>query len=101
MDERLPAGEGETVGRYERELGELARRIEEGRFDARLSLDRLAAAVESLPNENMRAVLRLSSEGFSSAEIAERLRLSAANVDQLRSRGYRKLGEMLEGDDAG
>lgn len=100
IDERLPTADGETLGRFDRELGELARRIEEGRFDARLGLDQVAAAIEGLPNENMRAVLRLTAEGLPSAEIAKRLGLSAGNVDQLRSRGYRRLVELLRDDGA-
>jgi RNA polymerase sigma factor (sigma-70 family) len=99
VDERLPEAGGEEAGRFDRELGELSRRIEEGRFDARLGLQAVAAAIGALPNENMRSVLRLTSEGYSSGEIAGRLGLSPANVDQLRSRGYRKLQETLSGDD--
>lgn len=100
LDEQVPTGEGDAVGRFDRDMAELGSRIEEARFDARLGLEAVAAAIESFPNENMRAVLRLTSEGYSSAEIAERLGLGVANVDQLRSRGYRRLEETLRNDDA-
>jgi DNA-directed RNA polymerase specialized sigma24 family protein len=45
----------------------------------------------------MRAVLRLTLEGHDSREIAGRLGLRPANVDQLRSRGVRRLRDSLAG----
>ena len=56
-----------------------------------MALDAVARAIDDLPNDNMKAVLRLSLEGYASKEIAERLGLSAANVDQLRLRAIRKI----------
>jgi RNA polymerase sigma factor (sigma-70 family) len=95
LDEELPGGEGEPLHRFDREFGELAARLEEGRFGVGLELDALAGAIAALPNENMRAVLRLTLEGRESREIGERLQLQQANVDQLRSRGIRRLREAL------
>jgi RNA polymerase sigma factor (sigma-70 family) len=87
---------GEQAGRFDRETGAIAARLHDRRSDARLRIDAVAGALRLLPNENMRAVLRLSGEGYSSTEVAERLQLTSTNVDQLRSRGFRRLGEALD-----
>jgi len=47
----------------------------------------------------MRRVIALTIEGHSSAEIADRLDLTAANVDQLRSRGLREIRGHMESHD--
>jgi RNA polymerase sigma factor (sigma-70 family) len=100
IDETAPKLESDEVGRFDRELAELGKRIEEGRFDARLELEAVAKAIDELPNEDQRAVIRLTWEGHSSKDIAARLGHSVANVDQLRSRGLRRLdGTLGEGDE--
>lgn len=86
-----PAKEGEETGRFDAHMAALGARIEEGRFGATMDIHALAFALDGLANANMRDVLRLTLEGYTSAEIAERLGLAPANVDQLRSRGLRKL----------
>jgi RNA polymerase sigma factor (sigma-70 family) len=68
--------------------------------ERRADLDRIAAAIHRLPNENMRNVLNLTQLGFDSNTIADQLGLNRDNVDQLRSRGVRKLKELLN-DDSG
>ena len=98
IDEERSTGEG-TIGRFDHELAEVARRISEGRFHAAIDLHAVAAALDELENDNMRAVLRLTLEGRRSVEIAEELELSVANVDQLRSRGIRRLNEALRAHD--
>ena len=46
----------------------------------------------------MREVLRRKMTGYSSAEIGDELGLTVANVDQLCSRGVRKLREVMSDD---
>jgi RNA polymerase sigma factor (sigma-70 family) len=80
----------------EQELG----RVADSRFGAELAgredLDALLAALPQLPNENMRAVIVLTLDGMELPEIAEQLGTSHDNVYQLRSRGIRKLREVME-----
>jgi len=71
---------------------------EDDRANGRATVDAVARAIDALPNENMKAVLRLTMEGYQSREIAERLDLKVANVDQLRSRAMRRLTPELEDD---
>jgi DNA-directed RNA polymerase specialized sigma24 family protein len=54
-------------------------------------LDVLARAIRELPSENQREVVRLTSIGYGSDEIASVLGLSRVNVNQLRSRALRRL----------
>lgn len=95
IDDTLTDEKGDGRGRFDSDLARIEERIEAGRFDARIELGDVARAIDGLPDERMRDVLRLKAEGFASVEIAERLGLSEANVDQLASRGRRRL------DDAG
>lgn len=98
QDER-EAGEGDPVGRFDRELAELGRRIEEGRFESRLAKDEVDRAIEQVASEDQRRVLRLSLDGYPVAEIAKQLGTNVDNVYQLRSRGQRRLNEILGGAD--
>jgi RNA polymerase sigma factor (sigma-70 family) len=91
LDETLTDERGQERGRFDSDLARIEERIEAGRFDARIELREVATAIDGLPDERMRDVLRLKAEGFASAEIAERLGLSQVNVDQLASRGRRRL----------
>jgi RNA polymerase sigma factor (sigma-70 family) len=98
QDERQ-TGEGEVLGRFDRELADLGRRIEEGRFEQRLDKDRVDRAIGRVPSDDMRRVLRLSLDGHPAREIADALGTSIDNVYQLRSRGQRRLNEILGADD--
>lgn len=91
LDERLPGADADGPGRFDRVIAALSEHGEDERAEGRMALDAIARAIDELPNENMKAVLRLSLEGFASKEIAERLDLTPANVDQLRSRALRRL----------
>lgn len=79
------------AGRMAARVAELARRAAEDGHAGREDLDALARAIAELPSEDARSVLRLTMAGLSSREIAARLGLSVANVDQLRSRAVRRL----------
>lgn len=90
-----PAGEDSAQSRYEQELAS------DGGFDEierkqerQEAADRVAAALKKLP-DNMRHVLQLTLDGLSVPQIAERLNTSNDNVYQLRSRGMKKLKEVL------
>lgn len=98
IDDVRTVEEGQDVGRFDHELGELAESRHRARTEAAEDLDEVAAAIEALPNEDMRDVLRLRAEGYSSKEIAGQLALSVANVDQLHSRGLRRLNEDRRAD---
>ena len=65
---------------------------------ARDELAALEDAISRLDNEQMREVLRRKMTGYSSAEIGDELGLTVANVDQLCSRGVRKLREVMSDD---
>jgi RNA polymerase sigma factor (sigma-70 family) len=64
----------------------------------RIGAQRVIDAIEKIPNENQRSVIKLTWAGFSSKEIAARLDISVENVDQLRRRGLIKLKELLDDD---
>lgn len=91
-------GDDEGLGRFDSALGAIAERQEGTRAAARDELAALEAAIASLDNEQMRDVLRLKMTGFSSREVADQLQLSVPNVDQLCSRGVRKLREVMRDD---
>lgn len=99
LDETLAIEDGEGVGRYDRLLAKIAEIVESNRAAARDELEAVAGALEQIPNENMREVLRLTWAGHSSLEIAGQLGLTRDNVDQLRSRGTRRLVELLNEED--
>jgi RNA polymerase sigma factor (sigma-70 family) len=84
-------GEDGAEGRFDALLARLGARRQEDVEAGRMGLEDLARAMERLPSQDMRDVLRLTLEGYSSREIAGRLSLTAANVDQLRSRALRRL----------
>lgn len=98
LDERLVGEDGEGAGRFDPVVADLSENIEGERQNGRATMDALARAIDQLPNENMKAVLRLTMEGYQSREIAERLDLQPANVDQLRSRALRRLTPELSDD---
>jgi RNA polymerase sigma factor (sigma-70 family) len=90
-----PAGEDSNASRYEDELAD------DGGFEAfdreqeqRSAAERVAAALKKLP-DNMRQVLELTLDGLDVPQIAAKLNTSKDNVYQLRSRGMKKLKEVL------
>jgi len=90
------AGEDSNLSRYEEELSD------EGGFDEferneerRSATERVAAALKKVPSEDMRRVLELTLDGLEVAQIAAQLNTSKDNVYQLRSRGMKKLKEVL------
>lgn len=98
LDETVGTAEGDQLGRFDEALARIATRIEDGRFDAAMSLDAVGQALGELANEDMRTVIRLTMEGYSSKEIAAAIDKSVANVDQLRSRGMRELRRRVRRD---
>lgn len=99
IDDTTTTEDGDELGRFDRALAELAARMEDGRFGASLDVDAIGRALARVSNEDMRTVIRLTLEGYSSKEIAERIGKSVSNVDQLRSRGIRELKGLLEDDE--
>lgn len=91
LDAVAEEGEEALAGRMAARLAELARRAEQDGRAAREELDALERGIAGLASEDARRVLRLTMMGVPSREIGERLGLSVANVDQLRSRGIRRL----------
>ena len=96
LDDQLANEDGEGVGRFDDVVGEQSARTQADQEAGREGLDALAQALRALPSESMRSVVSLTIEGRPSGDIAERLGLSVANVDQLRSRGLRRLRPALE-----
>lgn len=96
LDERLNGDEGEIGGRFDPVVADISEQVEQERENGRAALDAVTRAIAGLPNENMKAVLRLTMEGYQSKEIAQRLDLQVANVDQLRSRALRRLTPELK-----
>ena len=89
------AGEDSALSRYEEDLAD------DGGFDElerkqerQEAADRVSAALKKLP-DNMRKVLELTLEGLDVPQIAAQLNTSNDNVYQLRSRGMKKLKEVL------
>ena len=90
-----PAGEESQLSRYEELLAD------DGGFDElerdeerRLAAERVTAAIQQLKGK-MRRVFELTLEGFDVPQIAAELNTSTDNVYQLRSRGLKKLKEVL------
>jgi len=95
IDEPAPGADDGTLGRFDAALGEIASRQDADRAAARDALAALSAGIRELENEQMREVMRRKMSGSSSREIADQLDLTVANVDQLCSRGVRKLKEAI------
>ena len=95
LDDQFPSDEGEGIGRFDDVVAEHSARVQADKEAGRGGLDALGHALKGLPSDGMRSVVSLTIEGHSSREIAERLGLSVANVDQLRSRGLRRLRPAL------
>ena len=96
LDDQLANEGGEGIGRFDDVVGEQSARTQADQEAGREGLDALGHALKALPSESMRSVVSLTIEGRPSGDIAERLGLSVANVDQLRSRGLRRLRPALE-----
>ncbi|MEX2193904.1 MAG: RNA polymerase sigma factor [Thermoleophilaceae bacterium] len=95
IDEAVSADGGDELGRFDAPLARRAARLEDGRYGAALDMEAVGRALDKVPNEDMRAVIRLTIEGYSSKEIAGEIGKNVANVDQLRSRGMRELKGLL------
>lgn len=63
------------------------------RVNAREQLAIIAHALDQLPSDAHREVIRLTALGYESHEIAQRLGLSRENVNQLRSRARQRMRE--------
>ena len=99
LEETLPSGGGEDPrGRFDAELAKIADRRHALQTAGRDDLAMLAWRIDQLANEKSQDVIRLTLEGFTSREIAERLDESVDNVDQLRSRGIRELRRIPDDD---
>ena len=98
IDEPSPATDDDAYGRFDAAIGEIAERTQAQHTAARDELAALEDAISRLDNEQMREVLRRKMTGYSSAEIGDELGLTVANVDQLCSRGVRKLREVMSDD---
>jgi RNA polymerase sigma factor (sigma-70 family) len=105
LDERVPGKDGEPRGRFDSELAERAlRRLEEeeerqrAQEHARDELARVNAALDRIPSEDMREVLRMTWAKRSVEEIAAELGTTNENVYQLRSRGLKQLKQILESE---
>lgn len=66
--------------------------------DRRDRADRLAAAVEALPDDQRQVVLLKHCQGLPLAEVAERCGRTPASVAGLLRRGLARLRELLDGD---
>jgi len=95
IDEPAPGADDETLGRFDAALGEVASRHDADHTAARDLLAALDAGIRELENEQMREVMRRKMSGYPSREIADQLDLTVANVDQLCSRGVRRLKEVV------
>ena len=98
IDEPSPAIDDKAYGRFDAAIGEIAERRQAQDVAARDDLAALEDAISRLDNKHMRDVLRRKMTGYSSAEIGDELGLTVANVDQLCSRGVRKLREVMSDD---
>jgi RNA polymerase sigma factor (sigma-70 family) len=98
IDEHSPAADDAVYGRFDVAIGEIAERTQAQHTAARDELAALEDAISRLDNQQMRVVLRRKMTGYSSAEIGDELGLTVANVDQLCSRGVRKLREVMSDD---
>jgi RNA polymerase sigma factor (sigma-70 family) len=95
FDETVAGAEGEERGRFDHELGDLGQRRHDDDVSGREDLRELIDALPAVANENMRAVLVMTIDRVDENEIARRLETSRANVYQLRSRGIRRLREVI------
>ena len=95
VDDTWEGSEGDPVGRLDKPLADVAAELEHRTTAALEAADALDRAFAELPDPRMREVIELTDAGFSSLEIGERLDLKRDNVDQLRSRGYKRLREAL------
>jgi len=99
LQDTLPnPGDEEATGRFDAELARIADRRHARDTAGRDDLATLAWKLGRLSSDKSREVIRLTLEGFSSREIADRLGESVDNVDQLRSRGIRELRRMPDDD---
>ncbi len=98
MDEPSPGIENDALGRFDAAMAAIAQRKQDQELASQDDLGALETAISRMDNERMREVLRRKMSGYSSAEIANELGLAATNVDQLCSRGVRKLRTVMSDD---
>ena len=90
-----PAGEDSALSRYEEQLADDGGFHElERKQERQEAADRVGVALNKLP-DNMRRVLQRTLDGATVPQIAAELNTSENNVHQLRSRGMKKLKEVL------
>jgi RNA polymerase sigma factor (sigma-70 family) len=89
IDDTREAADGSSFGAMDAQLGRIAARGPDT-AERVAAADELDRALAGLP-ERQRQVVRLTEQGYVSKEIADLLGESVANVDQLRSRAYRRL----------
>jgi RNA polymerase sigma factor (sigma-70 family) len=90
-----PAGEGSAAGRYDAELADEGGFAELDRAQQRVAAaGRVARALAQLPERN-RQVLQMTLDQRTVPQIAAALDTSEQNIHQLRSRGMKKLKEVL------
>ena len=100
LDQRYEDGDGGVfdaiVERYLSEREQLAADVAEGAEEMAHFAELFDWAIDQVENENHRVVLELSfRERLSGEEIADRLGISIDNVYQRRSRGLKKVEEIL------
>ena len=96
FDETVAGSEGDERGRFDPVLGDLGKRRHEAETSGREDLRELMDALPAVPNADMRAVIVMTMDRVGEDEIARRLNTSRANVYQLRSRGIRRLKEVID-----
>ena len=89
------AGDEDSFGRFDAELGRLAENVADRDHEKLETHDLVTNAVALIPSADQRAVVQMTLEGVPVDEIAEALATSVDNVYQLRRRGLTKLKEVL------
>jgi len=97
FDDRHDYGEGvETdYSPYDSQVAGWDADVTSEQVERLMELEHIDAAIERLLNEDMRNVLKLTKIGLESNTIAGTLGLTRDNVDQLRSRGVRRLRKLM------
>lgn len=105
LDERTKDDEGDERGRFDRDIAEQEKeRVAEeealtaGREQALLRQERVRTAIADLKNANRRRVVELTYAGASTEKIMAELDTTRDNVYQLRRRGLKDLGDILDGN---
>ena len=94
LDDKREDDEG-SHGRFDTDLARIAEERAEREAEQLEAHDLVANAIEKIPSEDQRTVLRMTLEGYETHEIAAHLGTSENNVYQLRRRGLKALKEVL------